>query len=146
MPSSADRPATRILAIAGTGQNGATLLSRMLGELPNVDSWDARLFGRYWGASADFHSLHFETCYHQGIEYCIERGLTRFESGAQGEHKVARGFAPATTWSMHWIVDPRFREAIADYLRREGEDREDYARYIGEHVPYRKDPRTKMRS
>ena len=104
------------------------------------------LYGRYWGSREQHHSLHFETCYHQGIEYCIERGLTRFESGAQGEHKVARGFAPATTWSMHWIVDPRFREAIADYLRREGEDREDYARHIGEHVPYRKDPRTKMRS
>jgi predicted N-acyltransferase len=98
------------------------------------------LYGRYWGAYEQHHSLHFETCYHQGIEYCIERGLARFESGAQGEHKVARGFAPATTWSMHWIVDPRFRAAIADYLQREGEDREDYARYIAAHVPYRNKP------
>jgi predicted N-acyltransferase len=95
------------------------------------------LFGRYWGSYEQHHSLHFETCYHQGIEYCIQRGLTRFESGAQGEHKVARGFAPATTWSLHWIVDPRFREVIADYLVREGEDREDYARFIAEHVPYK---------
>ena len=61
-----------------------------------------------------------------------------FESGAQGEHKVARGFSPANTWSMHWIVDPRFRAAIADYLEREGEDREDYARFIDAHVPYKK--------
>jgi predicted N-acyltransferase len=98
------------------------------------------LYGRYWGAYEQHHSLHFETCYHQGIEYCIQRGLGRFESGAQGEHKVARGFAPATTWSMHWIVDPRFRAAIADYLEREGEDREDYARYIAAHVPYRNKP------
>jgi uncharacterized protein len=98
---------------------------------------DEALYGRYWGAYEQHHSLHFETCYHQGIEYCIERGISRFESGAQGEHKVARGFAPATTWSMHWIVDPRFRAAIADYLQREGEDREDYARYIAAHVPYR---------
>jgi predicted N-acyltransferase len=98
------------------------------------------LYGRYWGAYEQHHSLHFETCYHQGIEYCIERGLARFESGAQGEHKVARGFAPATTWSMHWIVDPRFRAAIADYLHREGEDRDDYARYIAAHVPYRNKP------
>ncbi len=96
------------------------------------------LYGRYWGAYEQHHSLHFETCYHQGIEYCIENGISRFESGAQGEHKVARGFAPATTWSMHWIVDPRFRSAIADYLQREGEDREDYARFIEAHVPYRK--------
>ncbi len=96
------------------------------------------LYGRYWGAYEQHHSLHFETCYHQGIEYCIEKGITRFESGAQGEHKVARGFAPATTWSMHWIVDPRFRAAIADYLEREGEDRQEYARFIDAHVPYKK--------
>jgi len=98
------------------------------------------LYGRYWGAYEQHHSLHFETCYHQGIEYCIEHGISRFESGAQGEHKVARGFAPATTWSMHWIVDPRFRAAIADYLQREGENREDYARFIAAHVPYRDKP------
>jgi hypothetical protein len=96
------------------------------------------LYGRYWGAHGQHHSLHFETCYHQGIDYCIEKGISRFESGAQGEHKVARGFAPATTWSMHWIVDPRFRAAIAEYLQREGEDREDYARFIDAHVPYKK--------
>ncbi len=95
------------------------------------------LYGRYWGAYEQHHSLHFETCYHQGIEYCIQHGIARFESGAQGEHKVARGFSPATTWSLHWIVDPRFRAAIADYLEREGEDREDYARFIAAHVPYK---------
>jgi predicted N-acyltransferase len=95
------------------------------------------LFGRYWGSYEQHHSLHFETCYHPGIDYCIEHRLARFESGAQGEHKVARGFAPSTTWSTHWIVDPRFRAAIGDYLQREGEDREDYARFISAHVPYR---------
>jgi predicted N-acyltransferase len=95
------------------------------------------LYGRYWGSYEQHHSLHFETCYHQGIDYCIANGISRFESGAQGEHKVARGFAPVTTWSAHWIVDPRFRAAIADYLEREGEDREDYARFIAAHVPYR---------
>jgi hypothetical protein len=98
------------------------------------------LYGRYWGAYEQHHSLHFEACYHQGIEYCIEQGIARFESGAQGEHKVARGFAPATTWSMHWIVDRQFRSAIADYLQREGEDRDDYARYIAAHVPYKRSP------
>jgi predicted N-acyltransferase len=95
------------------------------------------LYGRYWGSYEQHHSLHFETCYHQGIDYCIEQGIGRFESGAQGEHKIARGFAPATTWSAHWIVDPRFRAAIAEYLQREGEDREDYARLVAAHVPYR---------
>jgi hypothetical protein len=96
------------------------------------------LFGRYWGAHEQQHSLHFETCYHQGIDYCIEHGIQRFESGAQGEHKVARGFSPTTTWSLHWIVDSRFRAAIGDYLQREGEDRQEYARFIAAHVPYRK--------
>ncbi|HEU5134162.1 MAG TPA: GNAT family N-acetyltransferase [Steroidobacteraceae bacterium] len=95
------------------------------------------LYGRYWGASAQHHSLHFETCYHQGIEFCIERGIQRFEPGTQGEHKVSRGFVPANTWSMHWIVDLRFRAAIGDYLRREGAHVDEYARDIEHHVPYR---------
>jgi predicted N-acyltransferase len=97
----------------------------------------ASLYGRYWGASAQHNSLHFETCYHQGIEFCIERGIARFEPGTQGEHKVSRGFVPATTWSMHWIVDPRFRAAIGDYLRREGAHMDEYAREVEHHVPYR---------
>ncbi|HEU4781139.1 MAG TPA: GNAT family N-acetyltransferase [Steroidobacteraceae bacterium] len=95
------------------------------------------MYGRYWGAREEHHSLHFETCYHQGIEFCIERGIQRFEPGTQGEHKVSRGFVPANTWSMHWIVDPRFRVAIGDYLRREGAHVDEYAREIGNHVPYR---------
>jgi len=95
------------------------------------------LYGRYWGAAADYHSLHFETCYHQGIEFCIEQGLTRFEPGTQGEHKVSRGFVPQRTWSMHWIVDARFRHAIGDYLRREGMHVENYAQEVSLHVPYR---------
>ncbi len=77
------------------------------------------LYGRYWGCDHDFHSLHFEACYHQGIEYTIEQGLERFEPGAQGEHKIARGFLPVRTHSAHWIEHPDFRRAIADYLARE---------------------------
>lgn len=95
------------------------------------------LYGRYWGAAADYHSLHFETCYHQGIEYCIEHGLTRFEPGTQGEHKVSRGFEPAITWSAHFISDARFRAAIAEYLGREAESVEAYAAEVRDHVPYR---------
>src|SRR4029078_5394279 len=100
--------------------------------------WSAEsLYGRDWGASAEDHTLHFETCYHQGIEFCIERGITRFEPGTQGEHKVSRGFVPRKTWSAHWIVDPRFRAAIGDYLRREGLHMDEYAREIEKHVPFR---------
>jgi len=103
------------------------------------------LYGRYWGAVEQHHSLHFETCYHQGIEFCIERGIARFEPGTQGEHKVSRGFVPANTWSMHWIVDARFRDAIGDYLRREGAHVDRYAQEIATHVPYR-DARRDARS
>ena len=95
------------------------------------------LYGRYWGAAADYHSLHFETCYHQGIEFCIEQGLARFEPGTQGEHKVSRGFEPAFTWSAHFIADERFRSAIAAYLAEEGAAVEAYAHGVQEHVPYR---------
>ena len=95
------------------------------------------LYGRYWGAAADFHSLHFEACYHQGIEFCIEHGLQRFEPGTQGEHKVSRGFEPRLTWSAHFIADRQFRGAIAQYLEREGAAVENYALEVQEHVPYR---------
>jgi predicted N-acyltransferase len=95
------------------------------------------LFGRYWGAAADYHSLHFEACYHQGIEFCIERGLTRFEPGTQGEHKVSRGFEPVLTWSAHYIADSDFRAAIGEYLAREGAAVEAYALEVQGHVPFR---------
>jgi predicted N-acyltransferase len=96
------------------------------------------LFGRYWGAAGDFHSLHFELCYHQGIEFCIAQGLARFEPGTQGEHKVARGFVPSRSWSAHYLTDARFRTAIADFLRREAVAVEDYAETVNAHVPYRR--------
>jgi hypothetical protein len=95
------------------------------------------LFGRYWGAAADYNSLHFETCYHQGIEFCIEHGITRFEPGTQGEHKVSRGFEPAITWSAHHIPNRQFRNAIEEYLEREGVAVDAYAEEIQGHVPYR---------
>jgi hypothetical protein len=95
------------------------------------------LFGRYWGAAADYHSLHFEACYHQGIEYCIERRIERFEPGTQGEHKVSRGFEPAISWSAHYIADADFRTAIGEYLEREGAAVEAYALEVQGHVPFR---------
>ncbi len=103
------------------------------------------LYGRYWGATADFHSLHFETCYHQGIEYCIEQGLAHFEPGTQGEHKVARGFEPTLTRSAHFIVDARYRAAIADYLAREGRAVDQYAAEVDTHVPFRQALRAPLR-
>lgn len=80
---------------------------------------DDTLYGRYWGCSREFKDLHFETCFYQGIEYCIAEGLQRFEPGAQGEHKITRGFLPVETWSAHWIGNRDFHRAIADFLARE---------------------------
>lgn len=100
------------------------------------------LYGRYWGAAASFDSLHFETCYYQGIDYCIEHGLQHFEPGTQGEHKVARGFEPTATWSAHWIADSRFRRAIGSYLTQERAAVDQYMASVEEHVPFRKDPDT----
>jgi len=96
------------------------------------------LYGRYWGADADYHSLHFEACYYQGIDYCIANGLASFQPGTQGEHKIARGFEPALTWSAHWIADPALRRAIGAYLQREGAAIDAYASEADAHAPFRK--------
>lgn len=77
------------------------------------------LYGRHWGAAANYHSLHFETCYYQGIEHCIRERLVHYDAGTQGEHKHGRGFEPVLTRSMHHIVEPRLSSAVAQYLRRE---------------------------
>jgi hypothetical protein len=97
------------------------------------------LYGRYWGSSGDYHSLHFETCYYQGIDYCITHGLQTFEPGTQGEHKIARGFVPTEVWSAHWLSDPRFAQAIDRYLDREREHVDEYIGIVQEHVPYRRE-------
>jgi len=98
------------------------------------------LFGRYWGAGGNYHSLHFETCYYQGIEYCIEKKLRRFEPGTQGEHKVPRGFVPTLLSSAHFVADPRFAAAIRDFAAREARGVEHYAAAVSEHVPYHRAP------
>lgn len=96
------------------------------------------LYGRYWGSEGDFHSLHFETCYYQGIEYCIEQGLKAFEPGTQGEHKISRGFVPTETRSAHWLSHPQFAAAIDEYLDRERAHIDEYIEAASDHVPYRK--------
>jgi predicted N-acyltransferase len=101
---------------------------------------DDALFGRYWGAGGNYHSLHFETCYYQGIEYCIDRKLQRFEPGTQGEHKVPRGFVPTLMSSAHFVADPRFAAAIRDFAAREARGVDRYAADVNEHVPYHRAP------
>jgi uncharacterized protein len=97
------------------------------------------LFGRNWGCSEPYRSLHFEICYYRGIEYCIEHRLARFEAGAQGEHKLMRGFMPVRTHSFHWIRDPRFRDAIGSFLARERRQTEHYMQAAAAHTPFRLD-------
>jgi len=87
---------------------------------------DTTLYGRHWGSADDYHSLHFETCYYAGIEYCIEHGLACFDAGAQGEHKLRRGFEPVATWSAHCMAEPQLAAAVSDFVEREGALMADY--------------------
>lgn len=95
-------------------------------------------YGRYWGTLARVDSLHFEACYYQPIEWCIANGITRFEGGAQGEHKMARALLPEETPSAHWVAHPDFADAIARFLQREGEGMADYVQDLKAHSPLRK--------
>ena len=95
------------------------------------------LFGRNWGCTEQYRGLHFELCYYRLIEYCIERRLATFDAGAQGEHKLMRGFLPVETHSAHWIEEPRFREAIARFLDGERAELAGYRRAMERHTPYR---------
>jgi uncharacterized protein len=97
------------------------------------------LYGRYWGSTEHVPGLHFEACYYQAIEFCIERGIALFEGGAQGEHKHARGFMPEKTRSFHWLAHPSFARAIDDYLGREGQHIAEYVDELNERSPFRKD-------
>jgi predicted N-acyltransferase len=98
---------------------------------------DAALYGRHWGSDIVCPGLHFELSYYAGIEYAIAHGLQRFDAGAQGEHKLARGFEPTATWSAFWIADPRMRAAVAHFLSREDAAMQDYEAEMAAHLPYK---------
>ncbi len=95
------------------------------------------LYGRYWGCTKEFDYLHFEACYYQGIEYCIAEKLQRFDPGAQGEHKIQRGFKPVPTWSNHWLAHPGFQQAVNDFLARETPGMEQYLIDSGKLLPFK---------
>ena len=96
------------------------------------------LFGRYWGCAEDHPCLHFELCYYQAIEHAIENGLSRVEAGAQGEHKLARGYLPVSTHSLHWMADPGFSDAVARYLTAERDAVEEDIEILTGYGPFRK--------
>jgi predicted N-acyltransferase len=96
------------------------------------------LFGRHWGCIEDHPFLHFELCYYQAIQYAIEKNLTRVEAGAQGQHKIARGYMPMTTYSAHYIVDQALRRAVADFLSHERVHIASEIEQFAEAAPFRK--------
>ncbi|TNF89075.1 MAG: N-acetyltransferase [Gammaproteobacteria bacterium] len=98
---------------------------------------DTHLYGRIWGCDGYFNHVHFECCYYQGIDYCIREGLRYFDPGAQGEHKLSRGFLPTLTWSGHWIAHPQFREAIEQFLQQELRYIDAYQTDLLDHSPYK---------
>ncbi len=97
------------------------------------------LYGRYWGAVETQEFLHFEVCYYQAIDYAIAHGLARVEAGAQGGHKLARGYVPAQTYSAHYIADPQLRSAVAHYLERERRAVSEENALLKAETPYRRD-------
>jgi predicted N-acyltransferase len=110
---------------------------RVAASLIVIDPERKAAFGRYWGAVEHIHCLHFDACYYQPLAWCIANGYTRFEGGAQGEHKMARGLLPVQTWSAHWLAHPQFARAIGDFLEREGAGVESYLDELNERRPFK---------
>jgi uncharacterized protein len=96
------------------------------------------LYGRYWGCTEHHPFLHFELCYYQAMDFAIAQGLGRVEAGAQGEHKLARGYLPAPTWSLHWMRDPGFAAAVGEYLQAEGEAVDEEISVLTDYGPFKK--------
>lgn len=114
-------------------QDGQPIASSLVA----VDPVRRHAYGRYWGALRSIPCLHFDACYYQPLGWCLGNGYTRFEGGAQGEHKMARGLLPTPTQSAHWIADPRFAHAVDDFLQREGAHVGAYLDELREHNPFK---------
>jgi predicted N-acyltransferase len=110
---------------------------RIASSLIAIDPERKTAFGRYWGAVEHVSCLHFDACYYQPLEWCIANGYLRFEGGAQGEHKMARGLLPVQTWSAHWLAHPQFARAIDDFIAREGAGVESYLDELNERRPFK---------
>ncbi|MBQ0931972.1 N-acetyltransferase [Ideonella sp. 4Y16] len=127
-------PAHWLMVVATQGE------ARIAASLLAIDRARGIAWGRHWGALAQVPCLHFDACYYRPLEWCIDQGFQRFEGGAQGEHKMARGLLPEPTGSAHWIAHTGFAEAIADHLGREGRGIEAYLDELGEHSPFKAAP------
>ena len=113
---------------------------RIAASLIAIDPERKAAFGRYWGAVEHVSCLHFDACYYQPLAWCIANGYQRFEGGAQGEHKMARGLMPTQTWSAHWLAHPQFARAVDDFLAREGKGVESYLDELNERRPFKASP------
>ena len=113
---------------------------RIAASLLAIDPDRRVAYGRYWGAVEHVPQLHFEACYYRPLDWCIANGYRRFEGGAQGEHKMARGLMPVQTWSAHWLAHPQFAEAVAQHLAREGEGVASYLDDLEERAPFKAPP------
>ncbi len=111
---------------------------RIAASLIALDPEQRVAYGRYWGATEAIACLHFEACYYQPLAWCIAHGYQRFEGGAQGEHKMARGLLPVQTWSAHWLAHPQFASAVADFLAREGEGVANYVDELEMRQPFKR--------
>ena len=127
-------PENWLLFIAMRGEE------RIAASLIGIDPARGHAFGRYWGAVEHVNCLHFDACYYQPLAWCIANGYGRFEGGAQGEHKMARGLLPVQTWSAHWLAHPQFARAVADFLEREGAGVENYIDELNERRPFKAEP------
>ncbi|MEP7058075.1 MAG: GNAT family N-acetyltransferase, partial [Caldimonas sp.] len=110
---------------------------RVAASLIAIDPQRRAAFGRYWGAIEHIPNLHFEACYYRPLAWCVAHGYRRFEGGAQGEHKMARGLLPVQTWSAHWLAHPQFARAVGDFLEREGSGVEHYLDELNERMPFK---------
>jgi predicted N-acyltransferase len=114
---------------------------RLAASLIGLDPARRVAYGRYWGAVEHVPCLHFDACYYAPLEWCIAHGYQRFEGGAQGEHKMARGLLPVRTWSAHWLADARFAQAVDDFLAREGAGVSAYLDELNERNPFKEGAR-----
>ncbi len=133
-------PAAWLLFVAERGGQpiATSLIALSAGATGAAGKFDAEVaYGRYWGALERVDCLHFEACYYQPLQWCIEHGVLRFEGGAQGEHKMARALMPVKTTSAHWLAHPTFADAVERFLEREGEGIENYMDHLGERSPFR---------
>ncbi|HEU5297332.1 MAG TPA: GNAT family N-acetyltransferase [Burkholderiaceae bacterium] len=127
-------PAHWVMFVARVGREPVAV------SLIALDRVRRAAFGRYWGATRFIDSLHFEACYYQPLQWCIEHGIERFEGGAQGEHKMARGLLPAATASSHWLAHPAFARAVDEFLHAERAGVREYVDELNERLPFRRQP------